>query len=98
MFTIKGAVSNYPEVDWNEDGSTVDLEFELDEIEFKIRRDDAATGRVRLSLPRSVAYFLWGNLDKQLVTELRAFEADGTPSPRLAEVRKALGVPDEDED
>ena len=36
MFTIKGEITDDPDIDWSEDGSEFQWEFDLDEIDVKV--------------------------------------------------------------
>lgn len=98
MFTIKGEITDDPDIDWSEDGSEFQWEFDLDEIDVKVTTNSGKPAKLILTGKRALAYFLWGHIDRELVKELQRFEQTGEPSDRLDEVRRSLGIPDEDPD
>jgi hypothetical protein len=98
MFTIKGEISDNPRVDWSADGAEFQWEFDLAEIDVKVTTNAGKPAKLVLTGKRALAYYMWGHIDAELVKELQRFEQTGQPSDRLDEVRRSLGIADEDAD
>lgn len=94
MLKVSGRVTTPPEMEWSGDGGALDITVALDEIDFKIRPDAQGDPKITLTLPRALAFYIWGNLDRGLVADLRQMEQTGIPSNKLREVRDAMGIKD----
>lgn len=88
MFAGKGKVCAKPSVRWHEDGRGAKITLALEN--FTVTFDGGGHISIEADIPRAVIFWLWGNLDRKLIQELREAELNSTPSPRLEEVRQAL--------
>lgn len=89
LLTIKAAADAPPDLEWTDDGGTLSLQFDLDAVDMAVRNAPDEGVTVKLDITRHVAFWLWGNIDRERISEVYAAAA-GKASPFLAEVKDAM--------
>lgn len=91
MFKAKATARRRPSIDWAPSGDSATLKFKVEELQFAVGGDPpGGEVEVSLELSRHVIFWLWGNIDRQLVKEVFDAQERGVSSLMLEEVRSAM--------